>query len=408
MTNSPALLRKPYQQAIAAAVLLVLAGSALTVAVHRLLAENTIGIDLFVFWSSGRAMFVDGSSPYDPAVNRQVQLAIFGRLAQQGEDPMLYPFPPYGLLPILPLVALPFDWAQAVWFVFYLLAACSLPYVLFPRASRWVTLSLLALYPVTFALILGNYVFLIGLILLLTFVKVVLHPAPDRRWQVLAGILLAWTTIKPQFVWLYLTFLVFYTLRERRWALAASFLSALGLMLLLSWIWLPSWLGDWLRQVQDYAQFNQVESNAQSFLRLALPEAWAVAAHLAALVGCIAATAWWLWRWWRGLFQTLPLLAWLGFVTNLFDPRAISYEQIVLVVPFFIWAAQKKAHARIWLVGLALTWALFAASRFYPLATEQGPLLFYAVWLAWYIRQPGSRASFSKREIGDRPAQAGA
>jgi hypothetical protein len=381
------------QQAIFIVILLALVFGGLVFAVHHLLADNTLGIDLFVFWSSGRAMLFEGRSPYDPEINQQVQLAIFGRLAEPGEDPMLYAFPPYGLLPVLPLLALPFDWAQACWFVFYLLTACSLPYLLFPSAPRWLILTLALLYPVTFALILGNYVFLIGLILLFTCVLVVIPPDPARKWQILAGILLAWTTIKPQFVWLYLGFLALYSLRCRRWALAASFCAALSVMLIFSWLFVPTWLTDWLRQVQDYAHTNQVESIAYSFLRMVLPAGWLGPANLAALLIFLGATTWIFQRWWLGSLSGLHVLAWVGLVTNLFDPRAISYEQITLVVPFFIWTASRRGNALAWLAALVITWGLFsaAASGMYPLATEQGPILFYSVWLVWLFRQANSQ-----------------
>jgi hypothetical protein len=374
-----------------AVLLLALVIAGLVFAVHRLLAGNTLGIDLFVFWSSGRAMLIEGSSPYDPAVNQQVQMAIFGRLAEAGEDPMLYAFPPYGLLPVTPLLALPFDWAQAAWFVFYLLAACSLPYLLFPHAPRWLTLTLPVLYPVTFALILGNYVFLIGLILLFTCALVVLPPEPARKWQILAGILLAWTTIKPQFVWLYLAFLALYTLRTRRWAFSASFGLTFSGLLLFSWLAIPTWVTDWLQQVRNYAQMNQVESNAHSLLRLILPQAWLQTGSLLALLLFLLATAWIFKTWWQGDLSDLHSLAWVGLVTNLFDPRAISYEQITLVVPFFLWAALSRSRpaALLWLAAIVLSWGLFsiAATGVYPLATEQGPVLLYGLWLAWFFRQ---------------------
>lgn len=403
MTPSPAPPSRLQKQTIFAVILLALVFGGLVFAVHRLLAENTLGIDLFVFWSSGRAMLFEGRSPYDPAINQQVQLAIFGRLAEAGEDPMLFAFPPYGLLPVLPLLALPFDWAQATWFVFYLLAACSLPYLLFPRAPRWLTLTLPALYPVTFALILGNYVFLIGLILLFTCALVVMQPYPARKWQILAGILLAWTTIKPQFVWLYLGFIALYSLRYRRWPLIASFCAALGAMLLISWLIVPTWLTDWFKQVQDYAQINQVESIAHSYLRLFLPAAWLGPANLAALLTFLAATAWILRSWWQGRLADLPALAWVGLVTNLFDPRAISYEQITLVVPFFLWAASQKRYAPAWLAALVISWGLFstAVTGVYPLATEQGPILGYSLWLIWFLRQ-ASRERLVLAEVGNQ------
>jgi hypothetical protein len=172
---------------------------------------------------------------------------------------------------------LPFDWAQAAWFVFYLLAACSLPYLLFPHAPRWLILTLPVLYPVTFALILGNYVFLIGLILLFTCALVVLPPDPDRKWQILAGILLAWTTIKPQFVWLYLAFLALYTLRTPALGRGASFNACIGGLLLFSWLVVPTWLTDWLHQVQTMRRCKSGRVERTQLAATNPAEAWLAA-----------------------------------------------------------------------------------------------------------------------------------
>jgi hypothetical protein len=145
--------------------------------------------------------------------------------------------------------------------------------------------------------------------------------------------------------------------------------------------------------VQDYAHTNQVESIAYSFLRMVLPAGWLGPANLAALLIFLGATTWIFQRWWLGSLSGLHVLAWVGLVTNLFDPRAISYEQITLVVPFFIWTASRRGNALAWLAALVITWGLFsaAASGMYPLATEQGPILFYSVWLVWLFRQANSQ-----------------
>jgi hypothetical protein len=374
-------------------------------AVRRLLADNTLGIDLFVFWNSGRALFLEGSNPYDPEINRQVQMAIFGRAALPGEDPMLFAFPPYGLLAVLPLLVLPFDWAQAIWFVFYLMLAASLLYLLFPRAPRWVTLTLLLFYPLTFALILGNFVFLIGMILMLACGLLVLRRERTSGWQVVIGIMLAWVTIKPQFSWLYLAFLAAYALRYRLWTLTGSFILSLAAMLGLSWLVLPGWLPQWLQQVRAYAEGNQVQSIAASYFDLIMPTAQAGPAAAVLMILFLGVTIWMGWLWWRGKLGHLHLLAWVGLVTNLFDPRAISYEQITLAVPFFLWAATREKTSlalRIaWPAAIVLLWVFFviAVRGLYPMATEQMPIAIFTLWLIWYYLH--SRRASAGREVWD-------
>ena len=135
-------------------------------------------------------------------------MAIFKRLARPGEDQLAFVYPPFALLVLYPLILLPFDWAQAVWIAFLLLALVTSFALAFPRAPRWVGISLLAFYPVFFGLILGNFAILIAALLVILLAKYLPREKPSAAWQIGAGILAGWLTVKPQFTWPFLLFLL--------------------------------------------------------------------------------------------------------------------------------------------------------------------------------------------------------
>jgi hypothetical protein len=91
--------------------------------------------------------------------------------------------------------------------------------------------------------------------------------------------------------------------------------------------------------------------------------------------------------------QVLFILALAGFITYLFHPFGKSYEQIIIFIPFFIWAASSLSTHPLsvhlfWWIGLAISWAAFIIARvsIYLQALYTLPVLFFLAWLAylWY------------------------
>ena len=83
-----------------------------TILVHTAFMNSTPGIDLFVFWSAGRAFF-NHQDPYSQEISAQTQMAIYRHLALPGQDHMEFAYPPYALLILYPILWFTFDWTQA-------------------------------------------------------------------------------------------------------------------------------------------------------------------------------------------------------------------------------------------------------------------------------------------------------
>ncbi len=59
----------------------------LTIGLKTLVTSKiSLGADYFTFWQAGKALFLRGVSPYDPATTSLIQQGIYGRLARAGED----------------------------------------------------------------------------------------------------------------------------------------------------------------------------------------------------------------------------------------------------------------------------------------------------------------------------------
>ncbi|HEX9012895.1 MAG TPA: glycosyltransferase family 87 protein, partial [Anaerolineaceae bacterium] len=355
-----------------------------TFAVHSIFLHNTPGFDYFVFWNAGRAFF-HGQDPYAPELARQIQMGLYGHLAVPGQNQMLFAYPPYALFILIPVFWMDFGWSQAAWMSanFFLILLAAL--FLFPKAPRWIRLTIPFFYPFVFGYILGNFVVTITGILLICLHYIFSENSPSPAAQVVLGVLLAWTTAKPQFVWAFLAVTLIYALRQRWWALLASFFSALPVYCLISLAVRPDWISKWLGQIQVYQSTNRAAPYLAGYLQALLPAPLVNPAYDAAVVSCAAVSIYLMVRWWKMGLNPLARFAWLGFFAYLVHPGGeggVAYEQLVFLIPFFLWAVTLP-HTR----SLALIWipALLLSFLKIPAWFEQAYFFLYAIWMAWFF-----------------------
>jgi hypothetical protein len=359
--------------------------AALTIGIHTITRNNPLGADFYTFWVAGRAA-LQGQNPYSAEVTLQSQLGILGRPAQQGEDQLAFAYPPYSLFAILPVLWLPFDWAQAAWLSCLLLALLIIWRISFRNAPTWLPASFIFFYPVAFGLLLGNFAIILSLIFL-GFYRFCVEKTPSVRLQVLYGILLAWTTIKPQFSWAFLLFTLLIILRRQLWPLLASLLGSSLLWTGLGWLLAPNWPVLWVKRLSEYAAYVQsqpVLTLALDFLPSTTKTALLIISAAISLI-----VSFWLGRaFFLNQRPALQLFAWAGLITFLFHLHGMAYEQIVFLLPFGIWAAstQQTRSRHIWWGLLWLgSWVTFAFGLFYPPA-DVWLIFIYLGWLLWLFR----------------------
>ncbi len=375
----------PLARGLLMALAVLLLWGLLTLGLRAALGRITLGADFYIYWHSGRAAVLEGRNPYDPEVTAEIQRAILGHEALPGEDQLAFAYPPFALLPALPFLFMPFDWAQSGWMAFQLLAIFFAARLAMRKAPPWMLPAVFLFYPFFFGLLLGNFDVFVTAILL-SFYALVLRPEPpDRTAQVLLGIGLVWAACKPQFAWLLLAFALDLSFRKHLRTLWISFLAAIPTLLLAAFIIYPDWINAWVNQVLLYPSYTQNVPTLALLLNAFLPSDLSAILTGAAAFLCLLLIFRLGRKWFQGRLPAITLLGFLGTITFLFQLHSMAYDQMVMYIPFLLWAAHyassRRATALWWGFFLLLSWVCFFLGLSMP-ALDTLPVLFFALWWA--------------------------
>ncbi len=317
---------------------LLLAGN--VVATHDVLTAPYPGHNDFMSrWEGVRSYWRDGLNPYGEAASANIQQRIYGRMAADDEDPGYFAYPFYTVFVLLPLVFTGYAWASAIWMVALeacLVTATVLLLDLYGWRPRPGLLGVLLLWT------LSNYYAARGLLLgqpgLLVYgLHVLALWAFARRRDALAGAALALSTIKPQMGFLLIPFLLLVGLSLRRWRFLAAFAGAGAVLAGLSFALVPTWLGDWLAQIEQYPSYTALGAPVwivtRHYLGLGALAEWAANVALWALLA---------WAWamvlWRGRGERLDWTVMLTLtVTHLSAVRTATPHFVVFTIPLLFY-----------------------------------------------------------------------
>jgi hypothetical protein len=190
-----------------------------------------------------------------------------------------------------------------------------------------------------------------------------------ERRDVFAGVCLALATSKPQMTFLIVPLAALWSLTARRWKLAASLAVSMIVLMGVSFLLVPSWLADMLRQVEGYQNYTDVGSpintlTSKVFPFLGQPVEWPLT---------IGLVGWLLWEWWQvrqGAGERFDwVMALTLVITNLVALRTATTNYVMLIpalIYLFARAARWRggAEANVWIAGVELTllvglWLLF-------------------------------------------------
>jgi len=346
----------------------------MTFALYPIFSKTQLSTDFFIYWRAGRSFILEHQNPYSHEVTLQIQQGIYGRPALPTQDQVNFAYPPYALLAVLPFCLLPFPMAAASWFALNFVALLAVILLTFPKSPKWVLLTFLLFYPLTFSLFMGNFVTLVGTILILS-LGILVFRQPSHLAQIFIGILLAWSSVKTQFIGFFLIFFLIYAVKNKLWRFMISFAASAVFFVGLSFIFLPHWLVDWLKILSEYVSYLNRLQVVNNLLAAFLP---ANPARLLATIFTILAivlTAWLLAAWWHGMFKINLLLGWIGLVTYFVHPPCVSYEQIIFLIPLLFWFALEKSTTlqKIlgWVIPILLSWGFSSsANGFIPVQTS--------------------------------------
>ncbi len=375
-------------------------------AIHTALLDNTLGADFATFWIGSRAALLEGETPYSAEVTTISQQFIYHRPALPEEDQLAFAYPLPAVFLLLPVAWMNLDWAQAFWLALNILALLSTLFILFPKTAGYLRFTYFLFYPVVFGLILGNFAILISVFILIFLQGLLLNKNRPAIWmQVIAGICLAFCIIKPQFAWAYLLLAGLMGLRQKLCPFLTALASSAIILFVGSLILVHDWPLQWFKRVSEYATYVKGQPALTILLGHVSPQNLLSPLAMGITLLVVVLSFWMLYRWWQGHLAGLSLVVWVGFVTYLFHPHGISYEQITFILPFTLWVlntqGNKISGKLLWFFAIALSWLLFFLTfwQISPIAVNEFPFLFYIVWMLYFFFK-------ELRSIKDQPVTA--
>jgi hypothetical protein len=300
--------------------------------------------DLYPRWLGARELLLHHRDPYSPELEREIQSGYYGRpldpaRAGDPKDRQGFAYPVYVVFLIAPAIGFPFATVQEVFrWLLVIVTAATVP--LWLRAFRWlptpvVTAILIILtlgfFPVVQGLKLQQLTlavsgFIAGCVVLLV-----------SGHLLLAGILLALATIKPQLVLPLVLWLVLWACSE--WRQRRNFLLGFcGTMTLLlagaHWV-LPGWFGSFRAALRAYREYTGRPVSVLA--TVTTPTLGAIFTVLVIVVAAVVC--------WRARHQTADSPAFVFVsslvlaVTVVVIPMTALYNQALLLpgVLFLIW-----------------------------------------------------------------------
>jgi hypothetical protein len=260
--------------------------------------------DFYSRYGGARAFWVNRLNPYGEEASLQIQVGIYGRAVNPGEDPGFFAYPFYTAILVGPLAVLEYPWAEAIWLVLlesWLVGSFWLLADLFGwRPPAWLLLLgmawSLAFYPAARGLFLGQPGIVVYFLEVLTLWALAKHRV---NYDHVAGAALALSTIKPQMGFLIVPFLLLWGLRARRWRFVGAFVVVWGGLMLASFILQPSWFGDWLSQLRLYPEYTAIGSPVWIIAHVYLP----FLGQIGEMAINILLVVLMMWAWWRVLWR---------------------------------------------------------------------------------------------------------
>ena len=224
--------------------------------VNQRFAAQDQGMNAFLpAWAGIRWYMAKAWSPYSQETMNGIEAMAYGEAAQAGQVPGIFTFPFYSILIFWPFALFKdFVMARALWMTLLELALLGILWLGIMvsgwRLRRWWLIFLLPFvlswYPTVRSVLDGNSIVLCALFTALAFVAI------RSGHDVLAGFLLALTTLKPEIMSLTILFASLWGISHRRWNLVWSLVSSLAFMILLTSILVPNWTVEYLRRMVLY------------------------------------------------------------------------------------------------------------------------------------------------------------
>lgn len=342
------------------------------------------GNDFMAHYTAWEAFLKHGHSPYSDEAALYTQNAIYGRAAMAGEDQNRLTYPFYSGLVHAPFILVDYALSRAIYMTL-LQIALFVGVVMVLDLVKWhpsiwllgiVLVWALIYYPQARGIILGQFAIFgfFSLAASLFFLK--------RRQDILAGAILVLSTVKPTLVFLVVPFLIAWAFVRRRRNFIWGFAVILAVLMLGSFVVLPSWLGEWVARMMRYSGYTIGQSPVWLLTHVLLPGLGNTGEIV--ITGLLLIVM--LWTWWlafrpNGETRFIWSLGITLVVSNLIVPRSATTNYVMMLVPT-LWVFAALERTPVWgkpvlLVGMLVSfvglWWLHYAT---VVGNQEQPILF--------------------------------
>lgn len=370
--------------------------------------KNPGGNDFLVHWVGTQSFVKEGISPYSDTVALRIQELVYGRPARAGEHELRVAYPFYSIFLFLPFSLIEdFAMARALWMTL-LEFLVIISTIMMVRLVNWKPKFLILFLVIVFSLfwyhglrsiINGNAVVVILFLVILCIYAIIHHQ------DELAGICLAFLTIKPQVVLFFILFLVLWSILNRRFRVVFWFLGSLTAFIILGLFILPTWPMEFIGEVLRYPGYNPPGTPATALAEILPGIGRQLGIILSVISGFILLIEWFFGKnskeikfiWIASL--SLVLGQWMNIQT---DPGnfLIMFPAIIVIFKL-IEDRWKNTGQWIMLIYLAILffipWIIFLRTIDFGYQPLQNPIMFFPVplflllglyWVRWWVKNP--------------------
>jgi hypothetical protein len=350
--------------------------------------QNPGGNDFLVHWMGTRNYIMNGISPYSDQTAIAIQTAAYGRPAQAGEHELRVAYPLYSMLVFAPFAVIAdYNLARALWMTVLEISLFAISLTAL-RITGWkpglLTLVLFSIFSIFWyhglrPLINGNAVILITLMVVAGLYAIKNHN--DK----LAGVLFAFSTIKPQLTLIFLAYILLWCIQQKRWKVAVWMILTTLILTLAAMLLVPDWILQNLREVMRYPGYNPPGTLASALLAVMPGLGKNLPIFVAGILGIILLAQWFVSRHradyptflWTACF-TLVISQWIGIQT---DPGNFIILMPVLVLTFSLLESKwrwGRLFSRLLLIFLfVFLWLLFLQTAVPGYQLQQSPVMFF-------------------------------
>jgi hypothetical protein len=330
--------------------------------------------DLYPRWLGARELLLRHRDPYGSELTREIQLAYYGRTLDPArpEDPkdqQGFAYPVYVVFLLAPVMNLPFPAVQAGFrWLLILLTAASVPLWLHTLGWRppWATTTSFVVFT------LGSFPVMQGiklqqLSLLVAGMIAACATLLAGGNFLLAGVLLALATIKPQLVLPVAAWLLLWAISDwsRRRNFVWGFVVTLAVLCGAAEYVLPGWMRRFREAIAAYRDYND---GVESVLDVLVTPTWGRALAVLAIL-LLAFVGWRLRRLPSDCTAFRWMLALTLAVTVMVVPKTAPYNQVPLVPGILfllqqwqtLWAKNRLTRIIVLISGFLISWPWLAA-----------------------------------------------